>query len=101
VDATVRALAEGADLLLFDGTFWSDDEMASVGAPGRSALEMGHRPVGGDGGSLQALPGVGARRVAYVHINNTNPILRPDAPQRAEVEAAGVEVAEDGMEFVL
>lgn len=101
IDATVRALADGADLLLFDGTFWSDDELAGVGLADRSALEMGHLPIGGPAGSLRALRSLGARRVVLVHINNTNPVLRPTSPERAQVEAAGVEVGEDGMEFEL
>ncbi len=101
IDSRVRALAEGADLLLFDGTFWSDDELAHVGLDDRSALEMGHLPVGGPRGSLRALPGLGARRVVFVHINNTNPILRPSSAERLEVEGAGFAVGEDGMEFEL
>jgi pyrroloquinoline quinone biosynthesis protein B len=101
IDGAVRALADGADLLLFDGTFWSDDEMAAVGAPERTARSMGHVPVGGPDGSLAELPRLGARRVVLVHVNNTNPILRSGSPERAQVEAAGVLVAEDGMAFQL
>lgn len=101
IDAAVRSLADGADLLLFDGTFWSDDEMAHVGLSDRSALQMGHIPVGGPEGSLRDLANLGARRVVLVHINNTNPILRPSSDECRQVKAAGVEVAEDGMELAL
>jgi pyrroloquinoline quinone biosynthesis protein B len=101
VDEAVRRLANGADLLLFDGTFWSDDELRAAGADAPTAREMGHLPVGGPGGSLAALPALGAKRTVLVHINNTNPILTHGSPERVQVEAAGIVVGEDGMEFDL
>jgi pyrroloquinoline quinone biosynthesis protein B len=107
VDEAVRLVATGADLLLFDGTFWSDGELRAAGAAGAaggaapSARELGHLPVGGPGGSLDSLRGVGARRTVLVHINNTNPILAPTSAERRAVAAAGLEVAADGMAFEL
>jgi pyrroloquinoline quinone biosynthesis protein B len=101
VDGAVRALATGADLLCFDGTFLSDDELRAAGIDAPSARAMGHLPVGGSDGSLTALPPLGAKRTVLVHINNTNPILDSASPERARVEAAGIEVGEDGMEFDL
>ncbi|PYP01847.1 MAG: pyrroloquinoline quinone biosynthesis protein PqqB [Gemmatimonadetes bacterium] len=103
VDEAVRRIAGGADLFMFDGTFWSDDELrhASASADAPTAREMGHLPVGGRGGSLELLPRVGAKRIVYVHINNTNPILSHGSAERAQVGAAGIEVGEDGMEFEL
>ncbi|HEY6222216.1 MAG TPA: pyrroloquinoline quinone biosynthesis protein PqqB [Gemmatimonadales bacterium] len=101
VDDDVCALAAGADVLCFDGTFWSDDELQSLGIAAPSARVMGHVPLGGPDGSLARLPRAGAKRVVLVHINNTNPILAHDSPERAQVDAAGVEVGEDGMCFTL
>lgn len=102
IDVTVRAVASGADLLLFDGTFWSDDELrAATGGDGPTAREMGHLPVGAPGGSLELLPRLGARRTVLVHINNTNPMLCRGSVERAQVEAAGILVGEDAMEFEL
>ncbi len=101
VDDAVRRTAREADLLLFDGTFWSDDELRAAGVEAPSAREMGHLPMGGPGGSLELLPRIGAKRTVLVHINNTNPILAPGSPQRAQVEAAGIVVGEDSMEFEL
>ena len=101
IDAAVRTIGAGADLLIFDGTFWSDGELRAVGVDAPTAREMGHLPVGGAGGSLQALPALGARRTVLVHINNTNPILCPSSAERVQMEATGVEVGEDGMEFTL
>ncbi|HUL03661.1 MAG TPA: pyrroloquinoline quinone biosynthesis protein PqqB [Gemmatimonadales bacterium] len=101
VDATVRSLAAGADLLCYDGTFWSDEELRAAGVEAPTAREMGHLPVGGAGGSLAQLGAVGAKRTVLVHINNTNPILDRASPERAQVERAGIAVAEDGMEFEL
>jgi pyrroloquinoline quinone biosynthesis protein B len=62
---------------------------------------MAHLPVGGPGGSLERLADLRTRRRIYIHVNNTNPMLREDSPQRAEVVAAGWEIAEDGMEVRL
>jgi pyrroloquinoline quinone biosynthesis protein B len=101
IDSTVMRLAKDADLLLLDGTFWSDDEMETVGLRGRSALGMGHMPVGGPSGTLQQRSALGARRVVLVHMNNTNPILQPDSAERLQVVRSGVEISEDGMEFEL
>ncbi|HET9708586.1 MAG TPA: pyrroloquinoline quinone biosynthesis protein PqqB [Gemmatimonadales bacterium] len=101
VDDDVCALAAGADLLCFDGTFWSDDELHALGVVAPSARAMGHVPLGGPDGSLGRLPHVGAKRTVLVHINNTNPILATDSPERSQVTAAGVEIGEDGMDFTL
>ena len=101
VDEAVRALASGVDLLCFDGTFWSDDELHAAGIDAPRASAMGHLPVGGPDGSLAALPALGAKRSVLIHINNTNPILDPASRERAQVLAAGLEVGEDGMEFEL
>jgi pyrroloquinoline quinone biosynthesis protein B len=101
VDDAVRRAAAGADLLLFDGTFWSDDELRAAGVDAPTAREMGHLPVGGPGGSAELLPRLGARRTVLVHINNTNPIACRGSSERARVEAAGITVGDDGMEFEL
>jgi pyrroloquinoline quinone biosynthesis protein B len=102
IDATVRQVAGGADLLLFDGTFWSDDELRGVvGGDAPTARAMGHLPVGAPAGSLEQLPQLGAKRTVLVHINNTNPLLCRSSAERAQVEAAGITVGEDAMEFEL
>ncbi len=89
-----------ADVVLFDGTLFTDDEMIRVGAAQKTGRRMGHMPIDGEDGSLRALDGLSARRI-FVHINNTNPILVDDSAERRRVEAAGWQVAEDGMEIVL
>jgi pyrroloquinoline quinone biosynthesis protein B len=98
-DAIKARLAE-ADVVLFDGTLFSDDEMIVAGAGAKTGRRMGHMPVGGPDGTLAALAGVAKRRI-LIHINNTNPILIEGSPQRRAVEAAGFEVAEDGMRIEL
>ena len=100
-DDGLRRIAGGAHLFMFDGTFWSDDELRHAGADAPSAREMGHLPIGGRGGSLELLPSLGAKRTVYVHINNTNPVLSKGSAERAQVEAAGIVVGEDAMEFEL
>ena len=99
-DAVLGAL-EDADGVLFDGTFWSDDELPSQGLGDKRAAQMAHVPIGGARGSLALLGGLAAKRRIYIHINNTNPILREDSRERAAVVAAGWEVAWDGMEVRL
>ena len=89
-----------ADLVLFDGTLFDDDEMIRTGTGTKTGRRMGHMPIGGPDGSMAGLSGLSSRRI-YVHLNNTNPVLVADSPERRTVEAAGWEVAEDGMELVL
>jgi pyrroloquinoline quinone biosynthesis protein B len=90
-----------SDLVLVDGTFWCDDELARLGISARSARDMGHVPLSGRGGTLEALARLRRPRKALVHINNTNPILLEDSPERKAVLGAGVEVAYDGLEIEL
>ena len=99
--AEVVAASSSADAVFFDGTFWSSDELIALGASTRRAEDMAHWPIGGSAGSLRFLRGLRAARRIYIHINNTNPLLREDSAERAEVNAAGVEVAFDGMELEL
>jgi pyrroloquinoline quinone biosynthesis protein B len=91
----------GADLLLFDGTFWTDDELVELGISDRRAREMDHLPVSGPDGSLSRLTGLARPRKVYTHINNTNPMLLEDSLQRATVERAGLEVGSDGLSFTV
>ena len=99
--AEVVAAASEADALFFDGTFWSSDELIALGASKSRAEDMAHWPLGGEGGSLRFLSALDRARRIYIHINNTNPILREDSAEHAAVLAAGVEVAIDGMELEL
>ena len=102
VSELTRELSEASadsDVILFDGTFWTDDELAAVRLGARSAREMNHLPV--SRGSLDFLRQSPARRKIYTHINNTNPILMPGSPERVQLEQAGIEVACDGLEILL
>jgi pyrroloquinoline quinone biosynthesis protein B len=94
-------LLETADLVLFDGTFWSDDELIRVQGSGATAGEMGHIPVSGPEGSLRNLAGLRRPRKMFVHVNNTNPMLDESGSEYRELRAAGWEVAEDGCRFNL
>jgi pyrroloquinoline quinone biosynthesis protein B len=97
----VAAALEDADAVFLDGTFWASDELPALGLGDKRAEDMAHWPMGGPGGSLAALGGLRARRRIYLHLNNTNPVLRDDAPERAAVARAGWEIAHDGMELTL
>jgi pyrroloquinoline quinone biosynthesis protein B len=91
----------GAPLLLFDGTLWRDDEMILAGVGRKTGRRMGHVSMSGPEGSLARLAGLGIGRRIFVHLNNSNPALLADSPERAAVTAAGWEVAEDGMRIAL
>jgi len=88
-------------VLLFDGTFWSDEEPARIPGLGRTASAMGHLPISGAGGSLVRLTSLKRPRKIFIHINNTNPILDEESAEYRTVREAGWEVAWDGMEFTL
>ena len=89
-----------AHAILIDGTLFTDDEMIRSNTGQKTGRRMGHMPIDGQDGTLASLDGLTARKI-FVHINNTNPILVEGSPERRKVEAAGWEVAEDGMEIVL
>jgi pyrroloquinoline quinone biosynthesis protein B len=101
LDDRVIARLAASDLVLVDGTFWHDDDLARLGISHRTARDMGHTPLAGPGGTLAMLAGLERPRKVLVHINNTNPILLEDSAEREEVVRAGVEVAYDGLEVEL
>jgi pyrroloquinoline quinone biosynthesis protein B len=93
---------QSVDCVLVDGTFWTDDEMIRMGISRKRARDIGHLPQSGPGGMLEWLEQLptGVRKI-LIHVNNTNPILDEDSPERAELARRGVEVAWDGMEILL
>lgn len=98
--AVTPALAErlrGAGLVFFDGTLWEDDEMIRAGLGAKTGRRMGHISMNGPEGSIAAFDRLGVRRKVFVHMNNSNPVWRA-GPERAAAEAAGWEIARDGME---
>jgi pyrroloquinoline quinone biosynthesis protein B len=95
-DELLATFAE-CDALFFDGTFWRDDELKQLGISSRTAKDMGHMPISGESGSLARLAALKLKLCAYLHLNNTNPVLIPDSPERREVEAKGLVIAGDGM----
>ena len=101
INEALNEFVAGCDCLLVDGTFWLDDEMTSLGLSKRTAREMGHVPIGGEGGSLEWLRTLNVPRRIYTHINNTNPILRRNSRERRMVGQAGVEISHDGMDIHL
>jgi pyrroloquinoline quinone biosynthesis protein B len=99
VGPTLQGQLADCELALLDGTFWTEGELQDFG--GRAAAAMAHLPLGGPNGSLAALPAGPKPRRVFVHINNTNPVLREDSPERAELLRSGAEVGADGQEFEL
>lgn len=92
---------KNAPLVLFDGTTWTDDEMVRAGTGTKTGQRMGHMAMSGPAGSIAAFEDLGVRRKVFIHINNTNPALLADSPERAAAERAGWDIAQDGMEFTL
>ncbi|MBV1797839.1 pyrroloquinoline quinone biosynthesis protein PqqB [Siccirubricoccus sp. G192] len=97
----LRARLRGAACVFFDGTLWRDDEMIRAGAGPKTGTRMGHMSIDGPEGTLAGFADLEVRRRILIHLNNTNPVLLADSPERAMVQAAGWEVAEDGMEIRL
>ena len=102
LEPAIWSALEAAACVLVDGTFWSDDEMIAQGLSRKRARDLGHLPQSGPGGMLEALARLPrATRKILIHVNNTNPILDEDSPERAALTRAGVEVASDSMEIAL
>ncbi|WP_415844838.1 pyrroloquinoline quinone biosynthesis protein PqqB [Stutzerimonas zhaodongensis] len=101
VSPELLATMRRADCLLVDGTLWRDDEMRVREVGTKLGSEMGHLHQSGPGGMIEVLDGMSASRKILIHINNTNPILDEDSPERAELGEHGIEVAFDGMSIEL
>jgi pyrroloquinoline quinone biosynthesis protein B len=100
-DSSWKSWVEQSDVVLLDGTFWSDDELKQTGRGKKTAREMGHVPLSGPDGLLAQYPMGGKGRKILIHINNTNPILVEDSAEHRSVLDAGFEIAYDGMEITL
>jgi pyrroloquinoline quinone biosynthesis protein B len=100
-DAGVMSALQASACCFFDGTFWSSDELIALGLGDKRAEQMAHWPIGGTDGSLLQLAALRGPRRVLIHVNNTNPLLLEDSAQAAELRAAQVELAYDGMELEL
>lgn len=92
---------KGAPLVFFDGTVWRDDELIAAGLGRKTGQAMGHIAMSGADGAIAALAGLGIARKLFLHINNSNPALLADSPERKAARQAGWEIASDGMEIAL
>jgi pyrroloquinoline quinone biosynthesis protein B len=99
IEPQVERAMQQADILLIDGTFWTDDEMIRLGMSAKRSKDMGHLAQSGPGGMIEVLQRYPNKRRILIHINNTNPILREDSAQAQELARHGIEVAFDGMEI--
>jgi pyrroloquinoline quinone biosynthesis protein B len=101
IDDALLERLDTLDLLFFDGTFWSDDELIREKGSTQTALQMGHVPVSSSSGGLARLAALRKPRRIFMHINNTNPMLDEAGPEYRQVREAGWEIAEDGWQFEL
>lgn len=99
IDTALAARLKGAPLVFCDGTLWRDDEMIAAGVGRKTGQRMGHIAMSGPDGAMAALASLSIGRSIFIHINNTNPVLRRDSEERRTLEDAGFEVAYDGMEL--
>jgi pyrroloquinoline quinone biosynthesis protein B len=98
LDDVLRARLKGAPLLFFDGTLYTNDEMIAQGLMNKTGERIGHMNMSGSAGSIEQIAALGIDRKIFIHINNSNPALREDSPEREAIERAGWEVSYDGME---
>jgi pyrroloquinoline quinone biosynthesis protein B len=98
---SLRARLAGAELVLFDGTLWRDDEMIRAGVGEKTGRRMGHMSMSGPEGTIAAFADLAVKRKVFIHINNTNPVLVDGSPERGTAEAAGWEIGFDGMEMTI
>jgi len=96
----LRHRLDGADMVFFDGTLWQDDEMIQAGLGQKTGQRMGHMSMSGPAGSIEAFKTLTIGQKIFVHMNNTNPVLRPDSTENAQARAAGWIIGQDGMEIV-
>jgi pyrroloquinoline quinone biosynthesis protein B len=101
VDEALAARLRGAALVFFDGTLFHENEMIEQGLMGKTGSRMGHVNMSGPDGSMAAFAPLGVARKIYVHINNSNPVLNANSPERAIARDAGWEIGADGMEATL
>src|SRR5690606_6313499 len=94
----LKSRIDGADLLMFDGTLWEDDEMIRMGLGQKTGRRMGHMPVVQ---TIRDLSGLDIGRRVFVHMNSSNPLTDPASPQTAEAETQGWQIGRDGMEITL
>ncbi len=97
----LRERLAGSALVFFDGTLWRDDEMIRLGVGGKTGRRMGHMSMSGEDGAIAAFRDLGVGRRIFIHINNSNPVLLDDSPERRLATAEGWEIANDGMEVTL
>jgi pyrroloquinoline quinone biosynthesis protein B len=97
----LRRRLTGSELVFFDGTLWRDDEMIRLGVGNKTGRRMGHVSMSGADGAIAAFRDLDVKRRIFIHINNSNPVLLDDSPEREAAEAAGWEIAYDGMEVRL
>ena len=101
IEPHIKPYMEAADCLMVDGTCWTNDEMKSLGIANKMSLDMGHLPQSGPGGMIEVLRPLPAQKKILIHINNTNPILQEDSEQRQKLTEEKIDVAYDGMDFVV
>lgn len=101
IEPHLPPLMAQADCIMVDGTFWTDTEMIDLGLMDKTSRDIGHIPQSGKGGMMEVLAAYPQARRVLIHINNTNPILNEESPQRRELEASGIEVSYDGMDIYL
>lgn len=92
----IGEMALSVDHILLDGTFFSVSEI-----PGRNMAEIPHPFVTETIEVLSSLPNEEKKKVHFIHLNHTNPMLQPDSDEAKAVKATGMQIARRGMTFPL
>ena len=87
----LEQVLSAVDVAYLDGTFFADGEI-----PGRDMSGFPHPFIRTTIERLRPLPARERAKVRFIHLNHTNRVLDARSPERAEVLAAGLAVAEEG-----
>ena len=79
------------DVAYLDGTFFAQGEI-----PGRDMSGFPHPTISHSLERFSALPKSERSKIRFIHLNHTNPALRPDSPESRRIEAAGFRIAQQG-----
>ena len=95
----LKEKVSNSNLILFDGTLWTDDEMIKDNVGIKTGQRMGHMSMSGKDGSIEAFKELNIKRKIFIHINTTNPALLENSNERKIANKAGWEISHDTMEI--
>jgi pyrroloquinoline quinone biosynthesis protein B len=95
-DTRLEELVTEVDYALLDATFYAEGEL-----PGRDMSKVPHPLVVETMARFQHLPGDERRKVWFIHMNHTNPLLDSRSKENARVRSEGFNIAVEGLRLPL